>query len=104
MSVRIDQAKCVGCGKCIAVCPGNLIRKNEDAKAVLRCPGDCWNCASCMKECGVRAISLTIPPAFGGRGGELTIRRKNTITEWHIMKADGQEELLTTDTEEANQY
>ena len=25
MSIRIESAKCVGCGRCTDVCPGNLL-------------------------------------------------------------------------------
>lgn len=27
MSIRITQNNCVGCGRCIEACPGNLIKK-----------------------------------------------------------------------------
>ena len=30
----IDINKCVGCGKCLSVCPGNLLKKGEDGKGV----------------------------------------------------------------------
>jgi Fe-S-cluster-containing hydrogenase component 2 len=23
-TVRVDQAKCIGCGKCLAICPGEI--------------------------------------------------------------------------------
>ena len=28
------QNKCVGCGRCLSVCPGNLLKKGEDGKYV----------------------------------------------------------------------
>ena len=28
MSIRITQNNCVGCGRCIEACPGNLIKKD----------------------------------------------------------------------------
>ena len=48
MSIAIDRNKCVGCGKCSVVCPGNLI-KLEEKKAYIKYPKDCWGCASCIK-------------------------------------------------------
>ena len=36
MSVRILQNKCVGCGRCLSVCPGNLLKKGEDGKVHIR--------------------------------------------------------------------
>ena len=29
MSISIDQGKCIGCGRCHDVCPGTLIKINE---------------------------------------------------------------------------
>ena len=28
MSIQINKLKCVGCGKCVEACPGNLIKKD----------------------------------------------------------------------------
>ena len=33
MSIQINKLKCVGCGKCVEACPGNLIKKDTDGKA-----------------------------------------------------------------------
>ena len=30
MGVIIDSSKCVCCGKCVDICPGNIIRKNDE--------------------------------------------------------------------------
>ena len=32
MSIRIQKSKCVGCGRCIEACPGNLIKKDKEGK------------------------------------------------------------------------
>ena len=45
MSIAIDSMKCRACGKCLDVCPGSLIVRGEDKKAVIRYPKDCWGCA-----------------------------------------------------------
>lgn len=29
MSIQIQENKCIGCRKCVEVCPGNLIKINE---------------------------------------------------------------------------
>lgn len=104
MSVVIDKSKCIGCRRCAAICPGNIIRTDGDGKAYLKDPSGCWSCVSCMKECPVQAISLTLPLEAGGRGGQLLIDRRQKITTWHIRKKDGSTEKLVTDTDEANRY
>lgn len=104
MSVAIDKAKCIGCGRCADICPGNLIRMGTDERAYLKFPSGCWSCTSCMKECPVAAISLTLPLAAGGRGGKLTAVRKRNITVWTVRRPDGSEVKIKTDTAEANRY
>ena len=42
MSIAIDSMKCRACGKCLDVCPGSLIVRGEDKKAVIRYPKDCF--------------------------------------------------------------
>ena len=65
MSICIDQNKCVGCGACTEVCPGNLIfvsplkqtvepeKNSVTARKVarLRDVRDCWGCTACVKAC-----------------------------------------------------
>lgn len=104
MGAITDKTKCIGCGRCINVCPGNLIKKDDDGKAYLKCLSDCWNCASCIKECPVQAISLRLPVEFGGYGADMFARKKDNITEWEILRADGKRIVFITDTEEANKY
>lgn len=109
MSIAIDKALCIGCGRCADICPGNLIRmkKTQEAEArtaYLKFPNACWSCTSCMKECPVGAISLTLPLAAGGRGGKLTARRQKNITTWTVRKPDGRDVKIETDTAEANRY
>ena len=42
MSIIIDKNKCVGCKKCSVVCPGSLIKTDENNKAYIKYPKDCW--------------------------------------------------------------
>lgn len=104
MSVVIDRAKCVACGRCAQICPGNVIRTDADGKAYVKNPSDCWSCASCMKECAVRALAMVLPPEIAGCGGSMVARQKGHITEWQIRKANGDQTVFVTNTEEANKY
>ena len=58
MSIQINKLKCVGCGKCVEACPGNLIKKDTDRKAFIKHVKDCWGCTSCLKECRFEAINF----------------------------------------------
>lgn len=49
MSIRINQDRCIGCKRCVSVCPGSLIDINETGKARMHYPKDCWGCVSCVK-------------------------------------------------------
>lgn len=59
MSIVIDKSKCIGCKRCRNVCPGSLIKTDENGKAYIKYPKDCWGCTSCIKECPAYAISFS---------------------------------------------
>jgi len=55
----IDKSNCIGCGKCVEVCPpqaliliDNLARIREDL---------CEECGFCAPECPVDAIDIHFP-------------------------------------------
>ena len=50
MSIRITQNNCVGCGRCIEACPGNLIKKDAQGKAVIKHISDCWGLYLVLKR------------------------------------------------------
>lgn len=53
--LKIDTAKCVGCGKCAALCPmKNISIENGSAKAA----GRCTMCYRCINICPRQAITL----------------------------------------------
>ncbi|GAA0077644.1 EFR1 family ferrodoxin [Clostridium sp. CTA-5] len=53
--LKIDTEKCMGCGKCVALCPmGNL--KIENNKAVNG--GKCTMCYRCINNCPKQSITL----------------------------------------------
>lgn len=104
MGAITDKTKCIGCGRCIDVCPGNLIRMDEERKAYLEYEEDCWSCASCIKECPVGAVYLRFPVEFGGVRADMHAKTNKNITEWEIERADGKRIVFITDTNEANKY
>lgn len=52
--LKIDSSKCIGCQKCVQVCPMESMAL-KDGKAV-NCIHNCILCGVCLNECPVRAI------------------------------------------------
>lgn len=104
MSIRIDKDKCVSCGKCTDVCPGNLIYKDENKKAFIKYPRDCWGCTACLKECGVGAINYYLGADIGGKGGYLYTEKDKDYLYWHIVNKDGEKRVITINKKESNKY
>lgn len=104
MSIRIDHEKCTGCGKCLNVCPGSLLYKDEDGKTVNRYPRDCWGCTACLKECSFGAISCFLGADLGGRGTILRTTYDGEKINWIFTKPSGQERVITVCRNKANQY
>ncbi len=69
----VEKEKCVACGKCIAVCPKNIIElvpydssfmvacnskdKGKDVKAA--CQAGCIGCSMCVRVCEDAAVTVT---------------------------------------------
>ena len=104
MSVVIDKNKCAGCGKCAQVCPGSLIKKDEDGKLYVKYPTDCWGCSSCIKECKFGAISLYLGADIGGMGSRLSVETEGDIIHWNVKKTDGTVETIDINKKESNKY
>ena len=103
MSIRIEESHCIGCQKCMEVCPGSLIGK-KNQKAFMKYPKDCWGCASCIKECPVGAISFFLGADMGGRGSTLKVRNEGDLLCWEIRKYDGTIQTIEVNRKNANQY
>lgn len=56
MPAKVDVEKCIGCGDCVAQCPTEAI-KIEDEKAVIDAE-TCVDCGACVDVCPTEAISL----------------------------------------------
>lgn len=104
MSIVIDKAKCVSCGKCASVCPGSLIKRDTDGHIYMKYPKDCWGCSSCIKECAFDAIALFLGADIGGMGSRMSAVDKGDILYWNILKMDGSKEQIVIDKKEANKY
>lgn len=103
MSIRINESTCIGCGKCVEACPGNLIQLVNN-KAKIGQVKDCWGCTACMKECPVAAIHYFLGADMGGTGAELTIKKDVNLYHWQIVLVNGLTKTITIDKSKANQY
>ncbi|WP_167957440.1 4Fe-4S dicluster domain-containing protein [Anaerosporobacter faecicola] len=104
MSIAINQNKCVGCTMCTCVCPGTLLEMNDQNKAYIQYPKDCWGCASCVKECKFGAISLYLGADIGGRGSHLSTTSNGDLVTWSIANPYGKSKEIVIDRKESNRY
>ena len=104
MSIQINKNKCIGCGKCMEVCPGNLLERDSDNKAIIKYPKDCWGCTSCIKECPKNAIEFFLGADIGGEGTITTATVKDNIISWNVKKTNGDTVTIDINSKEANKY
>ena len=108
MSISIDQGKCIGCRRCHDVCPGTLIKINENKNAFIKYPTDCWGCTSCITECPVHAISFFLGEDIGGKGRKVHTEKikgeKNDVVRWFFELNDGSVKTIDIDPKESNKY
>ena len=103
MSIRIDTEKCVGCGRCVDICPGTLIGF-RGRKAHMNYPKDCWGCVSCVKECAAGAIEFFLGADIGGNGGTMRVVEDGSILHWQLRRGDGTVKVIDVDRQDANKY
>jgi adenylylsulfate reductase subunit B len=60
MPPEIDKSKCTSCGRCVEMCPLDVLRM-EGALPVVAYPRECWHCGACMMDCTQNAIKLWLP-------------------------------------------
>lgn len=57
VTLELDRAACVGCGRCLEVCPHQVFVMLEK-KAALRDRDACMECGACALNCPVKAITV----------------------------------------------
>ncbi len=53
----LSTEKCIGCGKCLEVCPHEIFALVEE-KAMIKDKDRCMECGACAVNCPVNAISV----------------------------------------------
>ena len=88
----------------MTVCPGSLIKKDDDGKAYIKYPKDCWGCSSCVKECHFDALSLFLGADIGGMGSRMTVNSSAEQLVWNILRRDNTKEQIVINKKESNKY
>ncbi|MGN0194500.1 MAG: ferredoxin family protein [Pseudoramibacter sp.] len=104
MSIAIKENQCIGCGRCVEACPGNLIKLNAEGKAEQRHPKDCWGCTACLKACPAGAVAFFLGADIGGRGATLSYKKQGDDVRWTVTRRDGSSEVINLNQKDANQY
>lgn len=57
--IRYDLEKCVGCGKCMNICPMDVFRFNAAMKkSVIEYPESCISCGQCFYYCPAGSLAV----------------------------------------------
>lgn len=88
MAVKVDQAKCIGCGACVAECPVEALDLIDDLAVVD--PEKCQNIGDCVTICPVDALSLpdlplgekAVPVAEPGAASKINEPLPDTIKDY----------------------
>ena len=57
VTLELDQCACIGCGRCLEVCPHQVFSLAE-RKSSLRDRDACMECGACALNCPVKAITV----------------------------------------------
>lgn len=56
-TLKMESAKCTGCGKCLEVCPHQVFVMGK-GKSLLADQDSCIECGACVKNCPVKALAV----------------------------------------------
>jgi ferredoxin len=57
VTLKLDEAKCTGCGTCLEVCPHAVFQMNS-RHVEIRDRDACMECGACSRNCQFDAISV----------------------------------------------
>ena len=87
MPTFVYASKCDGCGKCVDICPSDIMHLTNSIfngrKAYNIEPNYCWECYSCVKECPQHAIDIRGYADFAPLDHKLTVLRDKAALQIH---------------------
>lgn len=78
--------------------------QNDNCKAYIKYPKDCWGCTSCIKECPVNAVEFFLGADIGGIGSRVHTKTTGDILKWVIISPDGSKKEIDVNRMESNKY
>lgn len=101
MPTFVYASKCDGCGKCVDICPSDIMHLTnsffDGRKAYNIEPSYCWECYSCVKECPQHAIDIRGYADFAPLDHKLTVFRDKEKLEihWKVKYRDNSKNQFT---------
>lgn len=92
MPTFVDPSKCDGCGKCVDICPSDIMHMLPSARKAYNIePNYCWECYACVKECPQHAIDMRGYADFAPLGHKLTVLREEpkNVVSWKVRYRNG---------------
>jgi adenylylsulfate reductase subunit B len=100
MPTFVYPSKCDGCGKCVDICPSDIMHLSNSIfngrKAYNIEPNYCWECYSCVKACPQHAIDMRGYADFAPLNHKLTVLRDEDTNLIHCKikyRNDSKEEF-----------
>jgi ferredoxin len=61
ITLELDEARCIGCGMCVEVCPHGVFGMSDGPKARARIVDRdrCMECGACARNCPTEAIAAS---------------------------------------------
>lgn len=81
-TLELNEAICIGCGRCLEVCPHQVFAV-RNRKAALIDKDACMECGACARNCPVTAI--TVDAGVGCASGIIN----EWLREHNLVKAGG---------------
>jgi adenylylsulfate reductase subunit B len=98
MPTFVYMEKCDGCGKCVDICPSDIMHIDPVVRRAFNLePGFCWECYSCVKECPQHAIDVRGYADFAPLGHSVRVLREPEMKRisWKISYRNGKVKQFT---------